>query len=144
MAAPLHLPCLHPGDAAFSDLTLQPIAVDRFLVTTHFHYILPPELMLRHERCTVHVPAGYVSDLDTVPRWPLVYWLAKGRTVKAAVVHDWLCDTLRLAPDAPGQITRAEADRIFLDAMADEGVPGWQRRIIYAAVRAWALLKGLR
>ncbi|WP_123008449.1 DUF1353 domain-containing protein, partial [Escherichia coli] len=31
--------------------------------------------------------------------------------------------------------TKAEADRIFLDAMTVLGVPRWRRRLMYLAVR---------
>ena len=36
------------------------------------------------------VPAGFVTDLDSVPRIPVVYAMYKGRIYAAALLHDWL------------------------------------------------------
>ncbi|HAP0136057.1 TPA: DUF1353 domain-containing protein [Escherichia coli] len=75
----------------------------------------------------IEVPAGYVTDLASVPRILWVVFPPHGRYAKAAIVHDWLYDNaLR---------TKAEADRIFLDAMTVLGVPCWRRRLMYLAVR---------
>ncbi len=136
MTAPLTLPTVCPGGGPFTDLLLQPIRPDLWRVSEHFIYVLPLDVHGLIDRCTVHVPQGFETDLDSVPRWPLIYWLAKGRTVASAVIHDWLYHTARLAPTAPAVITRALVDRIFLLAMRDEGVPAWQRYPIYWAVRA--------
>lgn len=73
------------------------------------------------------VPAGFVCDLDSVPRLPVVFWLAKNRTVIAAVLHDYL---YRHQP-----VTRRAADILFLLAMEYEGVPTRFQVIIYAGVR---------
>mgnify|MGYP001568745534 FL=1 len=73
------------------------------------------------------VPADTETDLDSVPRLPLAYWLAKGRAVKSAVLHDWL---YRL------QKPRQWADDVMLAAMEAEGVNGFMRRLIWAGVRA--------
>lgn len=70
---------------------------------------------------------GYMIDLATLPRilWPV--FPPHGRYTKAAIIHDWLYDNaLR---------TKAEADRIFLDAMEVLKVPCWRRWVIYCAVR---------
>lgn len=82
------------------------------------------------------VPAGFVNDLDSVPRVPVIYAAFRGRSVRPAVLHDWL---YRQAHD------RAEADRIFLDAMDAEGIPGAVRYPMYWAVRAcgWTCYKPL-
>ena len=80
------------------------------------------------------VPEGFVNDLDSVPRVPIVYDLLKGRSVKPAVLHDYL---YREGHD------RAEADRIFLDAMESVGVPGAVRYPMYWGVRmaGWTCYK---
>ncbi|EPM3305130.1 DUF1353 domain-containing protein [Escherichia coli] len=74
----------------------------------------------------IYVPEGYVTDLASVPRLLWVLFPPHGRYAKAAIIHDWLYDNaLR---------TKAEADRIFLDAMTVLGVPRWRRLIMYYAV----------
>ncbi|HGA8806982.1 TPA: DUF1353 domain-containing protein [Salmonella enterica subsp. enterica serovar Saintpaul] len=75
----------------------------------------------------ISVPAGFVTDLATVPR---IFWTLlppDGKYAKAAIIHDYLYDNaLR---------TKQEADKIFLDGMTVLGVPKWKRAIMYQAVR---------
>jgi len=80
---------------------------------------------------TVEVPAGYSTDLDSVPRIPFVYAWLKGQATKSAVIHDWLYFNKH---------DRKEADKIFLEAMKEEGVAVWRRWPIYLAVRAFGWL----
>ncbi|EBH8951739.1 DUF1353 domain-containing protein [Salmonella enterica] len=79
------------------------------------------------ERDVTEVPAGFITDLATVPR---IFWTVlppDGKYVKAAIIHDYLYDNaLR---------TKFEADRIFLDGMTVPGVPKWKRTVMYLTVR---------
>ncbi|ECG6032325.1 DUF1353 domain-containing protein [Salmonella enterica subsp. enterica serovar Eastbourne] len=78
-------------------------------------------------RDVISVPAGFVTDLASVPR---IFWTLlppDGKYAKAAIIHDYLYDNaLR---------TKKEADRIFLDGMRVLGVPEWKRIVMYLAVR---------
>jgi hypothetical protein len=80
----------------------------------------------------VIVPAGYVTDLASIPRfaWSLGF-APDGPWAKAAVVHDYLYATRGLS----GRYSRAQADGILDQAMAALGVPAWRRAVIWAAVR---------
>lgn len=80
----------------------------------------------------VLVPAGFETDLASVPRLPLVYWTTGDRTITAAVIHDRLYAVAKIAGN---RITRAMADKVMLDAMKKEGVPRRQRWAIYLGVR---------
>lgn len=86
-------------------------------------------------RCTTcyTVPAGFETDFASIPRvfWTLVGHPA-GQYAQAAVLHDWLYRTKA--------VPRAEADRIFREAMVVLQVPAWQRWAMWAAVRVagWA------
>lgn len=75
----------------------------------------------------IEVPAGFVTDLASVPR---IFWTLlppDGKYAKAAIIHDYLYDNaLR---------TKKEADRIFLDGMTVLGVPKWKRVLMYQAAR---------
>ncbi|EKM6056584.1 DUF1353 domain-containing protein [Salmonella enterica] len=75
----------------------------------------------------IEVPAGFVTDLATIPR---IFWtilLPDGKYAKAAIIHDYLYDNaLR---------TKKEADLIFLDGMTVLGVPRLKRKVMYWAVR---------
>ena len=86
----------------------------------------------------VWVPSGFLTDGATVPR--LLYWLVPpwGRYGHAAVIHDWLCEHLKLYQR--GQmidIDRKQADQIFNEAMKATGVNGLTRRLMYGGVTAW-------
>lgn len=124
------------GTGPFSTLSMTVIHAGQHRLDARFVYLLPDALAARHGRHTVVVPAGFITDLDSVPRLPLVYWLGKGRAVLSAVIHDWLYHSHQLTPDAGApSITRAQADALFRAAMSDEGVPLLYRTAIYAAVR---------
>ena len=75
----------------------------------------------------ITVPAGFRTDLASVPRLPVVYWLCGGRANKPAVVHDFLY--------TEGFLAREIADAVFLEAMEVVGVPVVYRRLMWAGVR---------
>lgn len=76
---------------------------------------------------TYTVPPDFTTDLASIPRLAQPLVPVNGRHRAAAILHDWLYATQTT--------TRAEADRLFLEAMADSGV-GWvKRQAMYAAVR---------
>lgn len=79
----------------------------------------------------VAVPAGFQTDLASVPRVPLAWWLTGGHGNRAAVVHDWLLDQ-------PG-LTRRTCDRVFREALVASGAPGWRTWLMYAGVRIGAM-----
>lgn len=74
------------------------------------------------------IPAGFRTDLASIPR--AFHWLipVNGRHRAAAILHDYLFVVQTL--------TRAETDALFLEAMTDSGVSWAQRSAMYAAVRA--------
>ncbi|MEA3643718.1 MAG: DUF1353 domain-containing protein, partial [Lamprobacter sp.] len=55
-----------------------------------------------------------------------------GRTGKAAVIHDWLCD------EQPHSVDHKMAADIFNEAMAVLGEPRWSRAIMVWAVKSMA------
>lgn len=78
----------------------------------------------------VTVPEGFVTDLASVPRilWPLM--AASGPHQRAAIVHDWLYQSVT-------DVSRFLADALFRDLMAALNVPAWRRIAAYYAVRAF-------
>lgn len=76
---------------------------------------------------TFVVPKGFVTDLASVPRVPIAYWLAGGTSNEASIVHDYLYSSHKT--------TRAVADAVLREASAVTGVPTWRRWIIWAGVR---------
>jgi len=75
---------------------------------------------------------GFETDLDSIGRIPIVYSIFKSRTVYGAVIHDWLYSV---------SFDRKTADRIFLEAMKDEGVKLFYRAVIYSAVRMFGFIR---
>lgn len=85
-------------------------------------------LYVTNQADTIAVPAGFETDFASIPR---VLWSIAppmGQWGLAAVVHDFCYRT--------GLLERKEADRVFLEAMADLGVRWITRWAMYLAVRA--------
>ena len=80
----------------------------------------------------ITVPAGFKTDLASVPRifWSLIPPF--GRYDDAAVIHDWIYRT--------HIHTRATADATLLLGMKIKRVPFIERWTIYLAVRAFGWL----
>lgn len=77
----------------------------------------------------VIVPAGFQTDLASVPRLPLAYLLTGGRANEAAVIHDFLYTT--------HQVDRRTADAVLREASTVTGVPTVVRWLMWAGVRAF-------
>lgn len=75
----------------------------------------------------VTVPAGFDTDLASIPRglWNIIPLI--GKYDRAAVVHDYLYRA--------NGVTRAEADAVLNEAMGVSDVGRWTRWLIYSAVR---------
>ena len=92
---------------------------------------------------TVTVPAGFVTDLASVPRglWPLMP--PSGRYAPAAIVHDYLYQHQRVGDVV---ISRGYADSVLRRASGDLGVPWRIRWPMYLGVRSfgWAIWRHYR
>ena len=103
------------------------------------------------ERIDVTIPAGFEFDLASIPRpiWPLIGSFEL--SLVAPLIHDYfyqytgrpvyhrrVLDSLPVPAGAWHDVTRAEADQIFLDLMLREGVTPWKARAAYHAVRLFA------
>lgn len=87
---------------------------------------MPVVYMTRTDEIII-VPAGFLTDLASIPRIFQTLFPVNGRHRSAAIVHDYLF----VIQDRP----RAAVDKIFLEAMEDCGVGWFQRRAMYLAVR---------
>ena len=72
------------------------------------------------------IPAGFVTDLDSIRRIPLVYVLLKSRARVPALLHDYL---YQIGHD------RSDADKLFLNEMTRLDVQPFYRFLIYWGVR---------
>ena len=80
-------------------------------------------------RMKITAPKGFQTDFASVPRLPIVFWLAGDTSTEAAVIHDWLY-TSKIT-------TRRVADAVLREAGKVSGVPAWRRWMIWAGVRAF-------
>jgi len=84
----------------------------------------------------VIVPAGFETDLASVPRLPLAYLVAGDTFRRAATVHDYLLHA---------GYARAVADRVFLEAMRASYAPDDEpKRRVSDKLRSWAMFLAVR
>lgn len=92
------------------------------------------------------IPQNFEFDLASIPRiiWPLIGSFEL--SLVAPLIHDYLYQFrgepehhrfAALSPYKPA-LTRAEADKIFLDLMLAEKVAPWKAKAAYRAVRLFA------
>lgn len=100
--------------------------------------LLSPLVYTTRAGDTFEVPAGFVSDLASIPKvFRTLVGRQDGPWAPAAVIHDFLYRT--------AIVPRGEADRIFREAMEElPGISWLQRWAMWAALRVggWAAYKG--
>lgn len=114
-------------------------------VVSHTHLALTQGIGYRGARDRWDIPAGFRTDLASVPQ--VFQWLVddRGAHTLAAVLHDWLCYLIRehragrIVPGHPGYgqpvPTQSEADGVFRRVMREEDVDLPTRWLAWAAVR---------
>ena len=80
----------------------------------------------KYERLFV-VKDGFITDLGSVPRLPIVYTLLGDIAEEPYPLHDMLYST--------GELPRKDADEVLLEALEAVGIAGWRRKPIYSGVR---------
>jgi hypothetical protein len=89
----------------------------------------------------IRVTKDFVTDGPSIPRW--LWWILPvwGSYGRAGVIHDYLCRQIAVNDPHPEAPTRADADRIFFEAMELLNV-GWvQRHALYLGARIGAWLR---
>jgi hypothetical protein F3_01659 len=107
----------------FSKALTRQIGHKLWEVTTDFTYLV----------CgfDIKVPAGFITDLASTPKYLWLTFPPFGRYTDAAIVHDYLYS----AKCVYQNITREQSDKIFLELMKSLGVPKWKRVLMYRGVR---------
>ena len=81
-------------------------------------------------RGIIRVPKGFRTDYASVPKIFRNIINTYGKHGRAAVVHDWLYSS-----QCEINVTRAEADKIFLEIMVEWNVKKYKRILMYVLVR---------
>ena len=89
--------------------------------------LLAPFSYLDPNHGLVLVPAGFVTDFASVPRWPLTFALLGQYGHAASVLHDYLYAT--------GGLSRSEADQVFRNALRSSGIARWRAWLMWVGVR---------
>jgi len=76
------------------------------------------------------IQKGFETDLASVPRMPILYWLWGGRAHYEGVLHDFL-----YRKNAVPSVKRSVADKVFLEAMKVRGKSRRVRWPMYFGVR---------
>jgi len=77
----------------------------------------------------VSVPADFITDFASVPRAPVIYFLAGNRGNRAAVVHDYLINSK--------EVDRRTADEVFYEALVATNVDTWRARVMFLGVQSY-------
>lgn len=77
---------------------------------------------------TFAAPTGFITDFESCPRVPVVFYLFGEICHEAAVIHDYLYTH-------PDLCDRATADAVLKEACRASGVPAWRAWGIWAGVR---------
>lgn len=92
----------------------------------------------------ISIPAGFLTDLSSVPRAGRWAVSRVGPHLEASIVHDWLYVAWQFEGREPTARMRRFADDVFLAAMKEANVGRFKRYLIYAAVRlgGWIAFRG--
>ena len=97
------------------------------------------------QRLWASIPDGFVTDGATIPRLFWSWIPPMGPYGQAAVLHDYLRQTmiLKTSLEADAQtisLSIKDTDRLFLEAMTVLNVPVFKREVMYDAVRVYAVV----
>jgi len=83
----------------------------------------------------IEVPAGFKTDLASIPWGMRNFYSRTGKSRKPAVTHDYLYSIKWR--------TRKECDQLFRQLLLERGMPGWKARLAYLGVRAGGWSRGV-
>lgn len=94
---------------------------NEFLLDQEFRFSVDGEMFT--------APAGFVSDLASIPNQLRDRIPRYGNHLPASIAHDYLYHN---------QIkSRDWADQVFMEIMVHDKVPAWRRKVMWWAVRAF-------
>lgn len=114
--------------APHDHLQFEELAEDRFKLLAPLWY----ESEMLGGR-TVKVPAGFITDRESIPRWlPLAFAIFSGTASRAGVIHDFLYQTHKVEDL---DVSRRMADAVYYEANGLDQNPFWKRWLKWLGVR---------
>ena len=95
-------------------------------------WILKKKYSYKVNNRIIEVPENFITDLASIPKilWNIFEPAGENYT-RSSLIHDYLyskdCKYI--------EISRKEAEQIFLEIMKERGVPFWKRHLMHKAVR---------
>lgn len=111
--------------AFLSELVLVPCEGTKWKLNSPLSYSVPG--------VDITVPAGFKTDLASIPRAVRPLISVHGKHTRAAVIHDYLYSIQKINGE---WIKRSKADKVFHLAMLELGVGRFKARIMWSAVRS--------
>jgi len=102
---------------------VEPVAKTTIILTERLRYI-------DRRRRMFTVPAGFKSDLASVPKWLRSVATPWNQSARAGVLHDCGYRWFEI-----WRLSRRELDLIYMQALMDDGVSRWRAWIQKMAVR---------
>jgi hypothetical protein len=90
-------------------------------------WVLVESLIWKTDTETIIIPAGFLTDLASIPWWLRWLFSVNGKHRSAAILHDYLF-TVQI-------YDREQTDALFMKAMEWSGVRATQRFALHAGVR---------
>ena len=83
----------------------------------------------------IYIPKGFITDGMSIPKWlqPVIGEPFEGNTLRAAIVHDYLC--------CCKCETQAFTHGIFREILKIDGVSAWRRNAAWLGVVAYNKLR---
>ena len=83
----------------------------------------------------IYIPKGFITDGMSIPKWlqPIIGEPVEGNTLRAAIVHDYLCHY-------QGE-SQAFTHGIFREILKLDGVSAWRRNAAWLGVVAYNKLR---
>lgn len=115
-------------------LASQTLGKDHWRVAESFKFYVGNQ----EDNTWVVVPANFLTDGATIPRW--LWWVTPPWSMygQAAALHDYLIEyETMFVGDQPTHVDRKLADNIFDEALVVNHVRWFPRKVMVLCVKAW-------